>query len=399
VESTDCCIIGSGPGGAMLALLLARKGLSVTLLELHKDFDRNFRGDTLHPSILEILDDIGLADELLRLPHSRIQEIIFISDEGKFQVADFSRLKTRFPYITLLQQARFIEFLVREAARYPNFRLVMGANVRELVEEDGTILGVRYRQGNDWSEVRAPLTVGADGRSSRTGRQAGFKAIETSPAMDVLWFRLPRLPEDTSGLFAYMGRGHFMVFIDCQEYWQVGDVIPKGAFPQIMADGLEAMRRTIGRLAPEFAERAEHLRDWKQVATLSVESKRLKRWYRPGLLLIGDAAHTMSPAGGVGINYAIQDAAAAANLLAGPLLSGHVRLRDLRAVQRRREWPTRIIQMLQSLDQKLIIARALDPKRPVSIPLGIRLLYRLPFVRLLIARLMAFGVWPVHVKN
>jgi 2-polyprenyl-6-methoxyphenol hydroxylase-like FAD-dependent oxidoreductase len=399
VQEVDCCVVGGGPGGAVLALLLARSGIRVQLLEAHDDFDRDFRGDTLHPSVLEIMDELGLSERLHSLRHSKVQTFSFITPDGPITLADLRRLKTRFPYIMMVPQSQFLELLTEEAKKYPTFELRMGASVHELIEENGEVRGVRYRTDEGWHDTRALLTVGADGRSSRVRREAGFVPIKTSPPMDILWFRLPRREDEPEGAMARFGRGHLLVMLDRLDEWQVAYVILKGSLPEIREEGLEELRRSITELAPEFKERAELLQDWKQIAVLSVESSRVPRWYKPGLLLIGDAAHVMSPVGGVGINYAIQDGVAAANLLAGPLKRGEVKLDDLAAVQRRREWPTRIIQRMQKLVQENIIANALDPNRPFRLPLVMRLLLGLPVLRNIPARMIAYGFWPVHLKK
>ena len=402
---TTCCVVGGGPGGAVLALLLARKGVDVTLLEAHPDFDREFRGDTLHPSVMEIMDKLGLADELLKLRHSKVETFSLQTASGPFTPVNLRRLKTRFPYITLMPQTSFLEFITKEASRHPNFRLVMGAKVRELVEEDGVVRGVRYedRSGEE-HEVRAVLTVGADGRGSRIRRLAGFKPVKTSPPMDVLWFKLPREEGDPDGIVGRIGRGRIAVMLDRADYWQAGYVIPKGTFPELRHAGIEELHRRFAELVPEFADRVAHLTDWKQVSLLSVESSRCERWYKDGLLLIGDAAHVMSPVGGVGINYAIQDAVSAANLLSGPLMQSQNRLVPLdvgylRAVQFRRDLPTRAIQAVQSLMQRRVLAVALGSDEPFKPPLAMRLFLRVPRLRDLPARMVAFGLWPSRVRK
>jgi len=402
VFRTACCIVGGGPGGAVLALLLARQGVDVMLLEAHKDFDRDFRGDTVHPSTLEILDEIGLAGRLHQLRHVKVFAPTLRAVGGSFTPFDLRRLKTRFPYIMLMHQPIFLEFLAEEAAKYPNFRLLMQANVLELIEEGSEVRGVRYQSPHGWHEVRASLTVGADGRFSRVRQQAGFVPIKTSPPMDVLWFRLPRLPEDpqvTGGAAGGVSRGHIFVVLDRFDYWQAGYIIAKGHYQEVRAAGLEALRRSILEIDPRFAKHVEHLTDWHQFSLLSVEASRCPRWYKPGLLLIGDAAHVMSPVGGVGINYAIQDAVVAANVLAGPLKTGRVQLSDLAEVQRQREWPTRIIQAIQSFLQKRVIANVLRSQETIRVPRYVRLLFRIPLVRDLPARLIAFGVRRVHVQS
>jgi 2-polyprenyl-6-methoxyphenol hydroxylase-like FAD-dependent oxidoreductase len=404
VERTTCCVVGGGPGGAVLALLLARAGVGVTLLEAHPDFDREFRGDTLHPSVMEIMDQLGLADRLLELPHTEARSFTLQTVSGPFTPVDLSRLNTKFPYITLMPQTSFLEFITGEAKRYPNFRLVMEARVRELIEEDGVIRGVRYESEDGPHEVRAVLTVGADGRGSRVRRLAGFEPVKTSPPMDVLWFKLPREEGDPEGLIGRFGRGHIAVMLDRQDYWQAGYVIPKGTYPELRREGIESLRRGFAELIPEYADRIEHLKDWKQASLLSVESSICPRWYRPGLLLIGDAAHVMSPVAGVGINYAIQDAVVAANVLAEPLEESQKRLVDLdtkhlAAVQRRRELPTRLIQRFQALIQQRVLAPTLRSNEPFAPPLFLRLLLRAPIVRNIPSRIIAFGLWRVRVKE
>ena len=399
VQQTTCCIVGSGPAGAVLALLLARQGIPVILLEEHLDFDRDFRGDTIHPSVMQILDEIGLADRVLELRHSKVYGIPIKTAQESVTLADLRRLKTRFPYVLMIPQAHFLEFITDEAKRYPNFLLVMGARVEKLVEEDGEVRGVYYRGQNGWHEVRASLTVATDGRFSRVRRLAGLEPIKTAAPMDVLWFRLPRFPSDPEESDFRISGGHLLVILNRYDYWQVGYIIPKGGYQEIRSVGLDALRREIARIVPAWADRLETLREWKQIPVLSVESNRLPRWYRPGLLLIGDAAHVMSPVGGVGINYAIQDAVVAANVLSDKLKAGKVSMRDLAEVQRRREWPTRIVQGFQSLMQKQMLGRVLTSDKPFTIPLFLRVLLRLPGVRSLPARFIALGIWPVHVKN
>ncbi|RUR85005.1 FAD-dependent oxidoreductase [Chlorogloeopsis fritschii PCC 9212] len=395
VQTTNCCIVGGGPAGAVLALLLARQGIPVILLEAHKDFDRDFRGDTIHPSVMEIMEELGLADRLLQLPHAKMRQINIKTPEASVTLADFSHLHTRYPYITMLPQARFLEFITAEAQKYPNFQLIMGANVQELIEEDGVIRGVRYRGHGGWHEIRAILTVGADGRHSRLRQLANFESIQTSPPMDVLWFRLPKNPDDLEGGIGRIGRGHILVMLDRGDQWQIAYVIPKGGYQEIRAAGLEALRKSVVDVVPELQDRVEYLQDWSQIAFLSVESSRLKRWYRHGLLLIGDAAHIMSPVGGVGINYAIQDAVVAANVLSKPLKQGRVELSHLAKVQRQRQLPTRVIQAFQSLVQQRIFARVLNSNQLLQLPAWLRL----PWLRDFPVRLVAYGLFPAHVKT
>ena len=398
-RETGCCIVGGGPGGAVLALLLARRGVPVVLLEAHDDFDRDFRGDTLHPSVLEIMDQLGLADGVLQIRHSEIRKFSFATPDGPVTLADLARLDTKFPFIAMVPQSEFLEFITVEAKRYPHFQLTMGARVEELITEDGVVRGVRYREGDGWHEVRATLTVGADGRGSRVRHLTGMEPVKTSPPMDVLWFRLPRFETDAEGAMGRFSRGRLVIMLDRLDQWQMGYVIFKGSYKELRAKGLEAFREALAEAVPELGDRVRLLTDWKQAAILSVESSRMKRWHIPGLLLIGDAAHVMSPIGGVGINYAIQDATVAHNVLARPLLAGKVEEKDLAEVQRRRERPTRVIQRFQTIIQKRVIAAALRAGQTFRLPLVMRLLLKIPGLRDIPGRLMAFGLRRVRVED
>jgi len=399
VEQTTCCIVGSGPAGAVLALLLARKGIPVILLEEHMDFNRDFRGDTIHPSVMEIMDQLGLADRLLELEHTQIDAIPVQTTKGTVTIANFHRLKTRFPYIAIIPQAQFLKFVTQEAQRYANFQLVMGARVEKLIVEDGYVHGVQYRGRDGWHEVRAVLTVAADGRFSRVRKLAGFESIKTAPPMDVLWFHLPRKAGDSKESVGRLAKGHILVILNRSDYWQIGYVIPKGGYQKIHAAGLEALRKDLAELLPEWTDRMAALQEWKQISVLSVESSRLPRWYLPGLLLIGDAAHVMSPVAGVGINYAIQDAVVTANVLSDKLKKGQVRISDLAEVQRKREWPTRIIQSFQNMIQQTVLTNALKSDEPLTVPPIVLFILRLPIIGSLPARLIAFGPSRVRLKD
>jgi 2-polyprenyl-6-methoxyphenol hydroxylase-like FAD-dependent oxidoreductase len=395
MERTTCCIVGSGPGGAMLALLLARRGVSVTLLEMHHDFDREFRGDTIHPSTMEILDQIGLAVKLHQLPHTKVSGPTLQFANGAFRPFDLGRLKTRFPYILMVPQSRFLEFITSEASAYPQFKLRMHAQAQHLLVEEGAVRGVRYLASDGPHEIRALLTVAADGRFSLLRKLAGIEPEKTSPPMDVLWFRLPKLPgepEVTGGAFGGIGRGRIFVLLERNDYWQAGLVFPKGQYQSVRAKGIEAVRQSLAEAEPRFAKHAEALTDWRQFTLLSVESSRCALWYKPGLLLIGDAAHVMSPVGGVGINYAIQDAVEAANVVTAPLLTGEVSDRDLAKVQRRREFPTRVIQKMQAFMQQRLVASVLQSQQAMNIPWQLKLFFRIPILRDIPARMIGFGI-------
>jgi 2-polyprenyl-6-methoxyphenol hydroxylase-like FAD-dependent oxidoreductase len=403
-KAKACSIVGGGPAGTMLALLLARRGVPTTLLEMHQDFDREFRGDTVHPSTLEILDQLGLAERVHELPSSKISGPTLLTTRGPFTPFDLRRLKTKFPYILMVHQKDLLALLTEEAQKYPGFQLLMGANVVDLIREDGTVHGVRYQTSNGVHELRALVTVGADGRFSRVRQLAGVEPVRTSPPMDVLWFRLPHLPEDIDapgGAFGGFARGHILGGFDRKDYWQAALVIPKGAYQGLRAEGIGELRRRILEIEPRLAKHAASLTDWHQVSLLSVESSRCRRWYQPGLLLIGDAAHAMSPVGGVGINYAVQDAVVAANELTKPLLEGRVTTDQLRSVQSKRQWPVRIIQAFQTQIQKRVIATALEAREQqgLSIPWSVRAFTRIPVLRDLPPRIMALGVVRVRVKN
>ncbi len=399
-DSTGCCIVGGGPAGAVLALLLARRGVPVALLEAKEDFDRAFRGDTVHPSTLEMLDDLGLADPLLGRDHARLSRMTLQSGGTTVVLADFTRLRSRFPYIAMIPQVEFLDFIVGEARKHDCFELRLGARVTDLIVEGGAVRGVRYRDGEGDRELRASLTVAADGRASRVRQLAGFVPARNAATMDVMWLVLPRRDDehatDMSGF--RIGRGRLVVVLARVRQWQLGYTILKGSSRAVREAGVDALRSELAALLPEFADRLETIRDWQDVHFLSVESSRIPTWHREGLLAIGDAAHVMSPIGGVGINYAIQDAVAAANLLAEPLLAGGLTDAHLAAVQRRREWPTRFIQTVQALVQRQLVARALKDE-PFRLPWPARIVSVLPLLRNVPAWLIGWGLRPERVRR
>ncbi len=395
--STRCCVAGGGPVGMMLGLLLARAGVDVVVLEKHADFLRDFRGDTIHPSTLEVMHELGLLEAFLALPYTQVRELAGIIGGERIPIADFGRLPVRCPFIALMPQWDFLDFLAGHARRYPGFALRMSTGVVGLIDDGGRVVGVSATAPDGPLEVRADLVVGADGRDSTVRAAAGLRVETLGAPMDVLWFRLPRKPGDAGQLLGRVEAGRIFIMLDRGDYWQCGFVIAKGTLDEIRARGLAAFRDEVARLADARAE-ASALRDWEDVKLLTVRVDRLARWFRPGVLCLGDAAHAMSPVGGVGINLAIQDAVAAANLLAAPLREGRVSAEDLARVQRRREWPTRVTQRVQVLVQNRIVRRVLQRRRPLRPPPAVRLLARFPRLRRLPGRLIGLGVRPEHVR-
>ncbi|MDQ0464537.1 2-polyprenyl-6-methoxyphenol hydroxylase-like FAD-dependent oxidoreductase [Caulobacter ginsengisoli] len=397
--SAVCCIAGGGPAGMMLGYLLARAGVPVVVLEKHADFLRDFRGDTVHPSTLQVMHELGLLDEFLKLPHQEVRELSLQIGAERFKVADFSRLPTACKFVALMPQWDLLDFLASKGRELPTFTLVMQAEVEGLIEAGGKVLGVMARTPDGPLEVRADLTVGADGRHSAVRAAAGLPVQDVGAPMDVLWFRLPRQSTDDDDTFGHVEPGRLLVMLNRGDYWQCAYVIPKNGHERVRAEGLEAFQADVRRLSPFLGERVSELDDWEKIKLLTVSIDRLTQWSRPGLICIGDAAHAMSPIGGVGINLAIQDAVAAANILAGPLKTGHVAAADLAAVQKRRMFPTRATQGAQSLIQKRIIAPLLGAKGSLPIPLPVRLLNRFRLLRGIPARLVGIGVRPEHVRT
>jgi 2-polyprenyl-6-methoxyphenol hydroxylase-like FAD-dependent oxidoreductase len=397
-DGVQCCIAGGGPAGMMLGLLLARAGVRVTVLEKHGDFLRDFRGDTIHPSTLEVMAELGLLEEFLTRPHQELRELHGQIGEATLKVADCSQLPTRCKFIALMPQWDFLDFLAEQARHYANFRLEMQAEVVDLMVERDRVCGVRARTPSGIVEMRADLTLGADGRHSTVRDRAGLAIIDLGAPIDVLWMRLPQLPSDPKQSLGCFDAGRVLVMVDRGDYWQCAYVIPKGQFAELQARGLAAFREDLVRLAPFLRDRVDALADWSDVKLLTVRVDRLARWHRPGLLCIGDAAHAMSPIGGIGINLAIQDAVAAANILAAPLRRGAVTSEDLQRVQHRREWPTRATQWAQVQIQNRIITPVLGRSGALTLPLPLRLMRRWPWLTRIPARLIGIGVRPEHVR-
>jgi 2-polyprenyl-6-methoxyphenol hydroxylase-like FAD-dependent oxidoreductase len=398
--ATTCCIVGGGPAGMVLGLLLARAGVEVVVLEKHADFLRDFRGDTIHPSTLEVMHELGLIDALLKLPHQKAYKLRGQVGGLALNVADFSHLPVRSPFVAFMPQWDFLDFLVREARRYPGFHLHMPAKAQGLIEANGRVVGVTGKTPEGRFEVRADLVVACDGRHSEVRQAAGLQVETLGAPMDVLWFRLSSKPSDPQESMGRFDSGRIIALIHRGEHWQVGYVIPKGKLEALRAAGLPAFRRIIAEAVSYFADRVDdELKSWDDIKLLSVAVDRLTRWHKPGLLCIGDAAHAMSPIGGVGINLAIQDAVATANLLAAPLRQNAVTDADLERVQRRREWPTRVTQRMQVIVQNNVISRVLAGGGALKPPLPVRLLAHFPLLQRLPARLIGMGIRPEHVEH
>lgn len=382
----------------MLGLLLARAGVDVYVLEKHADFLRDFRGDTIHPSTLEVMHELGILPEFLKRPHQEVRELAGQVGKETVILADFTHLPTHCRFLAFMPQWDFLDFLTEQARKYPSFHLKMRAEVTGLVEESGAVAGVRVTTPQGPMEIRAALTIGADGRHSVVRQCAGLSVLNLGAPMDVFWMRLSRRPNDPGQTFGRVDMGRVLVLIDREDYWQLAYVIPKGTADKVRQRGLKALQEEIGRLCPFLSDRLEELRDWKDISLLTVAVDRLQNWSRPGLLCIGDAAHAMSPIGGVGINLAIQDAVATARILGPLLLQGTVAESDLQAVQKRRTFPTRATQRMQVILQNRVIRRILDNPRPFSLPWPLKLLNSWPFLRRIPARIIGVGFRPEHVR-
>ncbi len=396
---TQCCVAGGGPAGMMLGFLLARMGVDVVVLEKHADFLRDFRGDTIHPSTLEIMYELGILDDFLKRPHQEVRHLAGQIGNDTVRLADFTHLPTHSKFLGLMPQWDFLNFISERAAKYPSFHLRMQAEVSELIEEDGRVAGVLAHTPGGDLEIQADLTVGADGRGSTVRERAGLEVLNLGAPMDVFWMRMSRHRTDPDQTFGRFDAGKILVFLNREEYWQMAYVIPKGKADELRQQGLPAFRQELVRLAPFLANRVDELRNWDDIKLLTVAVDRLRRWFRPGLLCIGDAAHAMSPIGGVGINLAIQDAVATANILGERLRQGTVDQGDLQAVQTRRSFPTRLTQRMQLIVQNNVIRRVLGSTKPFTAPWPAKLLDRWTFLQRIPARVVGLGFRPEHVKT
>jgi 2-polyprenyl-6-methoxyphenol hydroxylase-like FAD-dependent oxidoreductase len=396
---TTCAIAGGGPAGMMLGFLLARAGVKVVVLEKHADFFRDFRGDTIHPSTLELMVELGLLEEFLKLPHQKVDRLTMQIGDERLRMIDLTHLPTHCKYIALMPQWDFLNFLAARAKKYPTFDLRMQAEATDLIEEGGRVVGLRATTPDGELAIRADLVVGADGRHSTVRDKAGLKSDDYGAPMDVLWFRLPLKATDETEMFGHIETGSMMIMLNRGDYWQCAYVIPKGGIDHVKAEGLEAFRKRVVFMSPFLADRIDGLRSFDDVKLLSVTVDRLRQWWRPGLICIGDAAHAMSPIGGVGVNIAIQDAVAAANRLAAPLKAGTASDDDLRAIQERRTFPVRFTQGIQLTMQNRLVRPMLAGKERLKPPALFRLLAMIPVLQRIPGRLLAVGVRPEHVRT
>jgi 2-polyprenyl-6-methoxyphenol hydroxylase-like FAD-dependent oxidoreductase len=396
---TRCVIVGGGPAGMMAGYLLARAGVQVAVLEKHADFNRDFRGDTIHPSTLELMYELGLLDEFLKQPHQEVRELRAVVNGQTVPVADFRKLPTRCKFIAFMPQWDFLNFLASHGKRFPTFQLYMETEVADLLMEDSRVIGVHAKTPRGELEVRADLVIGADGRHSTIQTRAGLEQLQFGVPIDVLWMRISKKDDDPAQSLGFFQHGKLLVLLDRGDYWQAGFVIPKGEFDEIKERGLAQFQNDIVSFAGFLGDRVAELDDWSKIKLLTVQVNRLREWCSEGLLCIGDSAHAMSPAGGVGINLAIQDAVATANLLAEKLQRGPVEVDDLRKVQARREWPTRLIQRMQIfIHRRIVTGRTSDDKK-TSLPFVVRLLKWFPILRQLPARFIGMGPRPEHIRS
>jgi 2-polyprenyl-6-methoxyphenol hydroxylase-like FAD-dependent oxidoreductase len=395
---TDCCVVGGGPAGIMLGFLLAREGVHVTVLEKHGDFFRDFRGDTVHPSTLDVLHELDLLKDFLRQPHQKVESAGGMYGDYPFQAADFRHLPTRCKFAALMPQWDFLNFLSQRARQFPSFDLRLRHDATGVASAGDRITGVVARDRNgDRLRIDARLVVGCDGRHSAVRAAANLELLESGVPIDVLWFRIGRQPDDPEDVLGILNYGKALILINRNNYFQAGMIVRKGSFNEIRQRGLEEFRRSIVQLAPYLSGRVDELKDWEDVKLLTVQLNRLRQWYRPGLLCIGDAAHAMSPAGGVGINLAIQDAVATANILIPHLRNGRVPDSALAAVQERREFPTRVTQAVQKKIHDAF-ARVFDNPGELHAPAAFKVASNLPGIHRVLGYAIGVGVRPEHVR-
>jgi len=395
---TRCVIAGGGPAGIMAGYLLARAGVPVIVLEKHADFFRDFRGDTIHPSTLQLMYELGLLEEFLSQPHQEVRELRAVVNGHPVPIGDFTRLPTRCKFIAFMPQWDFLNFISTHAKKFPSFQLLMEHEVVDLTFDQQRVTGVRVKTPHGELEIRADLVIGADGRHSIIQERAGLERQEFGVAIDVLWMRISKRENDPQQTLGFFQQGTLLVLLDRGDYWQCGFVIPKGGFDVIKTRGLQKLQNEIVSFAGFLGDRIAELDDWSKIKLLTVQINRLRNWCRDGLLCIGDSAHAMSPAGGVGINLAIQDAVATANLLAEKLRGGPVSLDDLRKVQARREWPTRLIQAMQVFVHRHVVTGQTSVRKD-SLPFVVRMLKRFPVLRQLPARFIGIGPRPEHIHS
>jgi 2-polyprenyl-6-methoxyphenol hydroxylase-like FAD-dependent oxidoreductase len=397
---TRCCIVGGGPAGMMLGYLLGRAGVDVVVLEKHADFFRDFRGDTVHPSTLQVMDELGLIDGFLKLPHQRLQKMDGLFAGTPVRIADLSRLPVKYNFIAFMPQWDFLNFLREAGRRFASLKVMMSAEAVDLIRQDGRIAGVRAKTPEGMVDIAADLTVACDGRHSTVRERAGLHVEEIGAPMDVLWFRAGKAPGETEKIFARVDPGKMMVTFDRGDYWQCAYVIPKGGFDALKARGLQGVLDDIVRMAPVLKSGIADVKSWDDMKLLTVAINRLDKWAQPGLLCIGDAAHAMSPMGGVGVNLAVQDAVATANLLAAKLTQGAPTEAELDAVQARREFPVRMTQRMQVVGQDNIVAMALKQgTKALRAPLPLRIITAVPWLQGITARFLGLGVRPEHVHS
>jgi 2-polyprenyl-6-methoxyphenol hydroxylase-like FAD-dependent oxidoreductase len=395
-----CCIVGGGPAGMMLGYLLGRAGIGVVVLEKHADFFRDFRGDTVHPSTLQVMDELGLSDGFLKLPHQRLQKMDGMFGGASVRIADLGRLSVKFPFIAFMPQWDFLNFLRESGRKFKSLKVMMSTEATDLIQDGARIAGVRAKTSAGMIDIEADLTIACDGRHSLLRERAGLAVEEIGAPMDVLWFRAGKRANETESVFARVDPGRMMVTFDRGDYWQCAYVIAKGQYDAVKARGLPALLDDVVRMAPVLKSGLADVKSWDDVKLLTVAINRLTRWTRPGLLCIGDAAHAMSPVGGVGVNLAVQDAVATANLLAAKLVNGCPPEDELDAVRQRREFPVRMTQRLQVVAQNNIISAALKPGgAPLNVPLAVRLITAVPWLQGITARFIGLGVRPEHVHS